>query len=388
MAAEVALAFVLLAGAGLLLRTFAAIRAVDLGYNPHQVLTHFVTLPASPDGSRTAGAALYARIRDRLRAVPGVREVATASALPMFGVQIHMDVHPEGEPARRHEHQAALTVVSEGYFHLMQIPLRAGRGFADGDREGAPRAVVVSDSIARRYFGGRAVGRRVVLPEFLFNINGGKDVTPVIVGVVGNVCSQSVEDCQAEHIYLPEAQNALRMENLLIRTAGDPMAAEGMARRAVWQEAPAIPLDEAQTLEERTAYLTDGPKRAMWLLGVFAVLALLLAAAGIYGVSAYLAARRRREIGIRMALRAEARDIAALVYRGVLLPAALGIGFGVVGAQWLGWLLKSLLFGVRANDAATSGVAACGLLAVAVLAAAGPAWRAARSDPAAILRRE
>ena len=387
-AAEIALAFVLLTGAGLLLRTFAAIRAVDLGYSPHRVLTHFVALPPSPDGSRTAGEVLYSRFRDRLRALPGVREVATASALPMFGVQIHMDVQPDGQPARQHEHQAALTVVSQEYFHLMQIPLRAGRGFANSDREGGPRVIVVSDSIAQRYFGGRALGRRIVLPEFLFNIDGGKNVAPEIVGVAGNVCSHSVEDCQAEYIYLPEAQNALRMENLLVRTAGDPMAVEAMVRQAVWREAPAIPLDDPQTLDDRTAYLSDGPKQAMWLLGLFAGLALLLAAAGTYGVSAYLAARRSREIGIRIALGAESRDIAALVYRGVLLPAALGLAIGALAAQWLTRLLQSLLFGVKANDPATSAASACVLLAIAILAAAGPAARAARTAPAVVLRRE
>ena len=353
-AAEVALAFVLLMGAGLLLlRTFAAIRATDLGYNPRKVLTHFVALPPSPDGTRTAGVALYARIRERLRALPGVRAVATASSLPMFGVSITLDVHPEGEPERRHEHQASLAVISDDYFRLpMEIPLRSGRGFEPGDRDGSTRVIVVSESIASRYFRDHAVGRRIILPEVLFNIDGGDAVAPEIVGVVGNVC-QAVEDCQAEHIYLPESQNALRMENLLVRTEGDPMVIATAVRRAVAIEAPSIPLDDAQTLEDRTKYLTDGPERAMWLLGVFAGLALLLAAAGVYGVAAYLATQRSREIGIRMALGAGFGDITALVYRGVLFPSALGLAIGVAAARGLTRLLRSLLFGVGANDPRT-----------------------------------
>jgi predicted permease len=387
-AAEVALAFVLLMGAGLLLRTFAAIRATNLGYNPSNVLTHFLALDASADGTRTAGAALYSRIRERLRALPGVRAVSTASALPMFGVQIQMDVHPAGEPERHHEQTSSLAVISEDYFRAMEIPLRAGRGFDRTDRDGSPRVAVVSESIAGRYFGGKPVGRRIVLPEFLFNIDGGKDVSPEIVGVVGSVCQSSIEDCQAEHIYLPESQNALRMENLLVRTEGDPMAAENAIRKAMRVEAPSIPLDEAQTLAGRTSYLIDVPRRAMWLLGVFAGLALLLAAAGIYSVSAYLAARRSREIGIRMALGAGFADIATLVYRGVLAPSALGLAVGMGAALWLTRFAQSLLFGVRANDPKTLLLAAAVLLAIPVLAAAIPALRAASTDPATVLRRD
>ncbi|HEY1340828.1 MAG TPA: ABC transporter permease, partial [Bryobacteraceae bacterium] len=323
-AGEVALAFVLLVGAGLLIRTFVVIRTTDLGYNPHGVLTNFVALPPSSDRSRTAGAGLYARIRERVSALPGVRAVATASSLPMFGVSISMDVHPEGEPERRHEHVASMDVISDEYFRVMEIPRRAGRSFTPIDRDGSTPVVIVSESIVRRYFGGQAIGKRIIIPEFKFNIDGGKDIAAEIVGVVGNVCVNSVEDCQAEHIYLPETQNALRMENLLVRTEADPMDVAKAVRHAAYLEAPTVPLDDPQTLEERTSYLTDAPKRAMWLLGVFAGLALLLAAVGIYGVSAYLATQRSREIGIRMALGAEFGDIARLIYRGALFPSAIG----------------------------------------------------------------
>jgi len=385
---EVALAFVLLMGAGLLIRAFAAIRATDLGYDPHHVLTNFLALPPSPDGGRTAGAVLYARIRERVSALPGVRAVATASRLPMFGVTILIDVHPEGQPERRHEYLASLDVISDDYFRVMGIPQLSGRHFTPGDRDGSTRVIIVSESIVSRYFAGKAIGRRVIIPEFKFNIDGGEDIPAEIVGVVGNVCVNSVEDCQAEHIYLPERQNALRMEHLLVRTEGDPAGFAKAVRHAVYLEAPSVPLDNPQTLEERTAYLTDGPKRAMWLLGVFAGLALLLAAVGIYGVSSYLATQRSREIGIRMALGAEFVDIAGLVYRGVLLPSAVGLAIGVGAAGWLARLLRSLLFGVTAGDTKTLALAGFTLLGISVLAATGPAIRAALSDPAKVLRRE
>jgi putative ABC transport system permease protein len=391
-AGEVALAFVLLMGAGLFIRTFIAIRSTDLGYNPHHVLTNFVALPPSPqhqaDGGRTAGAALYARIRERVSALPGVQAVATASSLPMFGVSISMDVHPEGQPERRHEHIASMDVISDDYFRVMGIPRRGGRIFTPGDRDGSTPVVVVSESIAGRYFAGKALGKRIIIPEFKFNIDGGKDVAAEIVGIVGNVCVNSVEDCQTEHIYLPEKQNALRMENLLVRTDGDSMGFAKAVRHAVYLEAPTVPLDDPQTLEERTGYLTDGPKRAMWLLGIFAGLALLLAAVGIYGVSSYLATQRSREIGIRMALGAQFGDIAGIVYRSTLLPSAVGLVIGMGAAVWLTRLLKSLLFGVSVGDLRTAVLAGFTLLGISILAATGPAVRAALSDPVKVLRRE
>jgi putative ABC transport system permease protein len=159
-------------------------------------------------------------------------------------------------------------------------------------------------------------------------------------------------------------------------------------RHAVYLEASSVPLDDPQTLEERTSYLTDGPKRAMWLLGVFAGLALALAAAGIYGVSAYLAAQRSHDIGIRMALGAEFRDITELIYRGTLFPSAVGLAIGVGLALWLTRLLKSLIFGVSTGDLRTLALAGLALLATSILAATGPAVRSALSDPAKVLRRE
>jgi putative ABC transport system permease protein len=270
----------------------------------------------------------------------------------------------------------------------MGIPQIAGRLFTPGDRDGSTRVIIVSQSIVSRYFAGNAIGKRIILPELKFNIDVGEDIPAQIVGVVGNVCVKSVEDCQAEQIYLPEKQNAFRMEHLLVQTAGDPMAIAKAVRHAVYLEDPDLPLDTPQTLEARTAYLTDEPKRAMWLLGVFAGLALLLAAVGIYGVSSYLATQRSREIGIRMALGAEFGDIAALVYRGILLPSAVGLAIGIGAALWLAQLLRSVLFGVTAGDPETMAFAGITLLAISVVAATGPAVRAASSDPARVLRRE
>lgn len=386
-AGEVALAFVLLCGAGLLIQTFAAIRAHDLGYDPRHVLTSFLALPEAADGTRTAGVAQYARIRERIARLPGVRGVATASSLPMFGVSIAMEVHPQGEPVHKSDKVASLSVISDDYFRVMAIPLLAGRAFdSRSDREHSTRTAVVSESVSRRHFAGHAVGRRLLLPEFKFNIDGGDEVAPEIVGVVGNVCVRSVEDCDAEHIYLPETQNGLRMENLVVRTESDPKTAVAAVRRAMFEAAATIPLDDPKTMEERASYLSSDPQRAMWLLGVFAGLALVLAAAGIYGVATLLATQRSREIGIRMALGATFRDIAVLVYRIVLPPAAVGLGAGIAVALALSGLLRALLFGVKQHDPTTLLAAAGTLLLVAIVAASIPAFRAAGTDPARVLR--
>jgi len=165
---EVALALVLLVGAGLLIRTFAAIRATHLGYETRNVFTGFLALPLSPDGSRTEGLALFGRIRERLRAIQGIRLAATASSLPMAGVSISMDVQPYGQPVRRREHVASMDVVSDDYFRVMEIPIRKGRAFARTDRDGSTPVVIVSESVASRYFDGKAIGRRIVVSELRF----------------------------------------------------------------------------------------------------------------------------------------------------------------------------------------------------------------------------
>jgi hypothetical protein len=306
----------------------------------------------------------------------------------MFGVSISLDIHPDGQPARHNEDQAAVDVISNDYFRVMGIPLREGRTFSRTDHAGSPRTAVVSESIARRYFQGNAIGRRLILPDLLFNIDAGKDTAPEIVGVVGNVCTASVEERDSEHIYLPESQQALRMENILVRTKGDPKQMANAIRRIVYEESPTTPLDTALTLEERTAYLTDGPKRSMWLLSMFAALALALAMSGIYGVAAYVIAQRKQEIGIRIAVGARSGHIAQFVYRSTLPSVAGGLAAGAAAAIGLGRYLQSLLFGVSATDPRTMALAAGVLLARAVLAVAGPALLAVAVDPVEVLWRE
>jgi predicted permease len=387
-AAEVAISFVLLLGAGLLLRTFAAMRQSSLGYDARNVLTHFLSLPPSPDGSRTAGLAMIGRLRDKMADIPGVTSVATSSTLPMGGVTMTMDVQPEGQAAIRGTRQASLVVVSDRYFQTAGIPLVKGRAFGAGDREGTGPVVIVSQSVANRHFNGSAVGKRLVLPRIGYNLTGGDEMRAEIVGVAGNICVNSVSDCQVEHLYLPESQSGLRMTYFLVRSNNDPMSLAASVKRAAAEESPLIPLDQPQTLEQRTGYLTDSARQGMWLVGAFAALAVLLAASGVYGVSSYLAGLRRKEIGIRVALGATFSNVVSLIYGQALIMAAAGLCLGAIIAVGLSRFVEAMLFKVSSHDPATIAVSVLGTATIVILASTPAALRSARTDAASELRRE
>jgi predicted permease len=387
-AAEVAISFVLLVGAGLLLRTFSAMRQSSLGYEARNVLTHFLSLPPSPDGSRTTGLAMIGRLRGRIASIPGVISVATSSTLPMGGVTMTMDVQPEGQVASRGTRQASLVVVSEGYFQTAGIPLIKGRTFAAADREGTAPVVIVSESVANRHFDGNAVGKRLILPRIGYNLTGGDEMRAEIVGVAGNICVSSVSDCQVEHLYSPENQSGLRMTYFLVRSHNDPMSLAASVKRAAAEEFPLTPLDQPQTLEQRTGYLTDSARQGMWLVGAFATLAALLAASGVYGVSSYLAGLRRKEMGIRVALGARFSNIVLLIYGQTLIMTAAGLCLGAIIAAGLSRFVEAMLFRVRPHDPATLAIALLGTAAIVVLASTPAALRSARRDAASELRRE
>jgi len=319
----------------------------------------------------------YGRIRDRLRALPNVIAVATASATPAGGVMMSMDVQPDGEPPVPNARRASVNVVSDDYFRVAGIPLRQGRYFAATDRHGAAPVVIVSESISKRYFGGKAVGRSMIVPRMTFNLGDEGEVPGEVIGVVGSICSGSVSNCEAEHIYLPERQDALRLSYLLVRTPGDPLKLAQAMRHQVALESPSVPIDQPRTLESRIANLTDAPGRGMWLLSVLAGLAALLAGSGIYAVSAYLAEQRWQEVGIRKALGAGMGDIVALLCRRSLVAAVWGLVAGLLAAVALSRAIRSLLFGVTPLDPGILGLAGAGVLVLTVLAGVGPALRAA-----------
>jgi predicted permease len=382
---EVALALVLLVGAGLLIRTFVNLRNAPLGYDPRNLLTAFISLPEQQSAPASAEL-LYGRIRQRLASLPGVQSVSTSTSTPAGGVDMSVPVIPEGSVVRPGEASATVNIVDWRYFRTLGIPIQAGRSFTPEDRaQGAP-VVIVSESIARKYFGSHALGRRVQIPAVNFALTDAKMVWAEIVGVVENVAVTAAGESNAAHLYVPETQSPVRFTYILVRTAGDPMLLSSALRRSVYAESSMTPLDEVRSMEDRAAYLTAAPRRAMWLLGLFAGLAGLLSTVGIYAVSAYLSVQRSREMAIRMALGADALSIAAAVYRRPMGSILLGILLGSMSAVGLTRFLKALLFGVGTLDFPTYVGAAIGLFICALISMVRPTLRAVTIDAAQTLR--
>jgi predicted permease len=385
--AEVALALVLLIGAGLLLRTFINLRSAPLGYEPSNTLTSFLALP--PDRSQPASAELlYRRIRERLAALPGVQAVATATSTPTGGADMSVEVEPEGHTVHAGAATATVNLVSPQYFHVLGIRLKAGRSFTEADRQGGTPVVIVSDSIAQRYFGGHALGRRLHVPALNFALTDARMIWAEVVGVADSVVVTSIGQTTAEHIYLPEAQSPVRFTYLLVRTDRSPLPFASAVRHAVYQEAPLTPLDEMKSMEERSAYLTAAPRRAMWLLGLFASLAGVLSVLGIYAVSAYLTAQRTQEFAIRVAMGATAWSLARTVSRKPLEAILLGMTIGLIGAFGLTRFLQLFLFGISPVDLPTYAGMALLLLVCAYLALLRPTLRVISMNVSQTLRQD
>jgi predicted permease len=389
--AEVALTFVLLVCSGLLIRSFVTMRQVDLGYQPSSVIIGFVSQPEDPLDRREAAIALWRRVRERIAALPGVVDVTTATGTPTGGMNFTLPiVHQNEDFERAHERPSAnVVIVSDDYFRTVGIPLRAGRTFTTHDLAG-PGVAIVSQSIADRDFAGHAVGKRIRIPQFGFNVASMGAITlRDIVGVVADVRQASLAEAGRLTLYLPETQNAARFTHVIVRAkAGDPMWLEPALRHVVYEEAPRLAVAPMLSLEQANAYLTRAPQQAMWLLAVFAALALLLAAVGVHGVVAYATTQRSREMGIRMALGARPVQLFRLVTRQALNLAFAGALVGTAGAYAASRLLESLLFGVGRTDPATYVAAIAILTAIAAIAGFTPALRAARTDPSITLRSE
>jgi putative ABC transport system permease protein len=384
---EVALTLVLLISAGLLIRTFVNLRSARLGYDPQNTLTTFLALP--PVGSDPASAELlYDRIRRRLEMLPDVQSGSTASSTPSGGVDMSVPIEPEGSVSKREAATSTVDMISPHYFRTLCIRIKVGRAFTPADRRGGAPVVIISDSIARKYFGGNALGRRLRVPAVNFALTNAKWVWAEVVGVVEDVAVTAVGETTAEHMYLPEAQNPVRFTYLLLRTDRDPMSFGSAVRRAVYAESPATPLDDMESMQDRTAYLTASPRRAMWLLGVFEGLAGVLSATGIYAVSAYLAAQRAREMAIRMAVGAGTLSVTGAICRKPFGSISMGLLFGILSALALTHFLRSLLFGVGSIDFLTYFGASIALLFCALLAMIRPTLRTITMDVASALRQE
>jgi putative ABC transport system permease protein len=381
---EFALALMLLVGAGLLLRSFARLTQVDPGFDPANVLTAEVFLPPAQYPSDTARVAFLEALEARLTAVPGVRSVGATTAIPFGGGETR-SFNVEGfQPGPdQPDPWGDYRVVTPGYREAMRIPLLRGRFFTAADRMGAPPVVVVDRDLAERYWpGADPIGKRV-------GFEAGDSIRWMeVVGVVEHTAVEGLDAERRVQLYRPSLQSGPGFSVLAIRGAGDPERLTRAVRAAVRSLDPALPLSQVRTMDDRLAAAV-GPRRfSMLLLAVFAGIALLLAAVGIYGVISFDVTRRTQEMGVRMALGAERGSVVRLVLRQGLRPALVGVAVGVAGALALTRLLRSQLYGVAATDPVTFAVVIGLLLGIAALATLLPARRATRVDPMVALRSE
>jgi predicted permease len=380
--AEVALSLVLLVGAGLLVKSLWLLSKVNPGFDPRNVITLTVDLPKSKYGDDAKALAFFDAVLQRLRALPGVESLGAVSDLPIAGGD-NWPVAVEGRPQVPVGQQpnVAASVVAGDYFRTMRIPLRAGRFFTDQDRADTPGVALISESMAKKLWPGEdPLGKRFSVAFF-------PDKVRTVVGVVSDVRQNGVaEDAPVPQLYVPLLQVPRRALDIAIRTSVPELAASAVA--AVHEVDPAQPVFRISTMDRLLAESLSHQRFTMLLIAGFAALAVVLAAVGIYGVLSYVVRRRGREIGIRVALGAEASDVVRLVVGQGMRPALLGIGVGLAAALALGRVLSSLVYGVSPTDPATfAGVAAL-LGAVALAACLIPARQATRIEVLRALREE
>jgi predicted permease len=391
---ELALALVLLVGAGLMLRSLAAASAIDPGFDPRGVLSLSVSVQGSEEADPSRRAAFFVEAVERLKALPGVEAASAVNHAPLVGDVWTLGFDIDGRTGAKDDDRAGAVyrVVLPGYFATMRLPLVRGRDFTAADDRPAPAVAVVSEGLARRYFpDGDAIGRRVSFDR--------RDVTPrrwlTIVGIVRDAVAGAWETPTGETIYLPFLQTERYLDGpeghyayltLVARTSRDPAALAGPARAAIWSIDRGVSISEVETMEEAVAKALARPRFQSALLGSFAALALLLAAVGIYGVMSYAVARRTREIGLRLTLGARPADVLRLVLSQALRRVAIGAGLGLAGAWLLARTLTTLLYGVPPTDPVTFALVPLVLATAAGAASYLPARRAARVDPMVALR--
>ena len=384
--AEMRLAVTLLVGAGLLVRSFDNLRAVDPGFRADRVLTFDLSLPDVAYESAESQRSFTDALLTRLRTLPEASESAVAFGLPMSGIGYSFSFEVRGRPVPPGEEPSTQTrIASSDYFAAMGISLVRGRTFTDDDRAGAPPVLVINETAARRFFPGEdPLGQHVKLGWSRDSVNLGGE----IVGVVGDVRDFGLDAEVRPQMYAAYEQWPVSWISVVVRTTGEPTALVAAARRIVAELDPALPIARMTTLEQSVAESVARPRFYMLLLGSFAVTALLLAAVGVYGVISYAVGRRTREIGVRLALGATAPQVLrGVVGRGLMLGLA-GLALGALGAVAVTRLMRGLLFGVGTTDPLAFAAAAVALMAVATAAAWVPARRAARVSPVAAMRAE
>jgi predicted permease len=381
--AETGLAVVLLVGAGLLIRSFVRLQNVNAGFNANHLLTTSISLPRTQYTKPEQWISFSNEIIERMKAIPGVEDAGVALPLPLGG-NINLAFTVEGRaPAPKSEGPTAdYAVVSPNYFHLMQIPLLQGREFSVQDSAEGMKVCVISAAVSRRFFPNEnPLGKRI-------NIGYPQAAAREIVGIVGDIKDQDLAAQDASQIYAPFVQNPYWGFDIAVRTLGDPKLISGALREKIGEIDSGLPVTNIRAMVNTIAESIAQPRFRTTLLGLFSGIASVLAAIGIYGVISYNVGRRTQEIGIRMALGAQRRDVLLMIVREGVTLAGLGVILGLVSSFWLTGLLQSFVFNISITDPATYAGVAMLLLLVSFVAACVPARRAMRVDPIVALRYE
>ena len=393
-ASEFALAFMLLIGAGLMVRSFFALEAIDPGFNPHHVLSMIVSVAGSAEAGPGRREVFYRQLLDRVRALPGVQSAGAINHLPLVGDLWGWPFRIEGRPKSRpgESPAGAYRIVMPGYFETMRLPVLRGRTITEADDSRAPGVVIISERAAATYWPGQdPLGKRITFS------NSDPPYWLTVIGIAKNARQEDWASEPDPEVYLAALQNGDFMGNagshtayitLVVRTEGDPAGMAPSVKKLVWSFDRDLPISEVVTMDHAVADSTAQSRFEVLLMGMFALVALLLAGVGIYGVMSYAVSRRTREIGIRISLGASRADVLRMVMRQGMLQALAGSAAGIAGALLLSQLMAKMLYGVRPSDPLTFAAAGTVLGLAGALASGVPANRATRIDPMAALRTE
>ncbi|PYV75029.1 MAG: hypothetical protein DMG97_07280 [Acidobacteria bacterium] len=378
---ESAIAVMLLIAAGLLIRSLVALQNVDPGFDPNNVLTLRVDLPRQKYNTPEKASNFFEQLETRVAGLPGVEAVGLITDLPLSGEARDMPYRVEGRPATSDIAFVDFRRVNKNYFSAMRIPLRRGRNFTEQEVRQSDKAIVVSQAFVDSVFPNEeALGKRLII------WSGIRNEPYEIIGIVGDTRYQSLQGEPSATMYVPTRE--LLFVNLVIRTQGDPLSLVGGVRKEVNALDPDQPIAAIRPMTEWVAMSAAGARYRTTLLGLFALLAMILAATGIYGVMSYSVAQRTQEIGVRMALGARPLDVLKLVVRQGMMLALIGVVVGLAGALALTRVMSSLLFGVTERDPITFVAVAALLIVVAFISCFVPAHRATKVDPLVALRYE
>jgi putative ABC transport system permease protein len=380
---QVALTVVLLTGAGLLLKSFVRLQRTPLGFRPERLLTARIALPRSTYSTPQQRLSFADRLLEEVRKQPGLSEAALTSSLPFtIGNPSYVVLMNGQEDVRPGMPAASFRSVSPDYFRVMGIPLLKGREFSSADLERAPMVTVINEAMARRLWpNADPIGQRI---KETSNERAWRE----IVGIVGSVRHRARGEEPRPEMFVPWSQSPAPRLNLVVRTQAEPARFGAALRRAVTAADAELPIFELRTMEERLYDSVAQPRFRTTLLGVFAALALAMAVVGLYAVLANAVAQRQREIGVRMALGAQQRDVLSLVVGQGMWLTLLGVGIGLTAALALSRVLRTLLFEVSPTDPMTFAAIPLILVSAALLACWVPARRATNVDPMEVLRCE